>query len=453
MKEHSKAGFEKGSKDTLRESEVVTSRKEKETNLMSTDRGDDLDTCVETDIGTDLGTDFVNVFFQKKQALKEKQKIKEKESRAPVTPHLQPFSLVNDSEDDFTVVTALQSVAETPKELNAAKSNAAVNVAQRTRNKVPNLLTSEDEDTSGDFNVFTKPRQRKKSKLEEEEDKFNEEFEVKSSRKADNEPTSRTAHSFFEEVDARFKSSVKESTDFQEQNQQLVKACPECGEVNKVYVTWCVECGGVLSEVKPVPFIPKKSHTPREVTRPVASDIPKSAAQESFQVKLENSFNGPSQSSLKKKQIFNVFRNSEDQESTDNGNVRDSDNFEYEPMESSMRSLPDPLKRALSLDLRTSTDSSAVASSNASGALAAQGATSNKKSAIKRPGVHNELFKMSERMDFVYNEAVSPKKSFPHALQKELSLELSADSDSTTVNRMNKAGKHLSFKPKFLDNR
>ena len=417
---------------------------------------DDLETCVETETGTDLGTDFVNVFFQKKQELKEKQEMKEKEIRKSLVSHA--FPVVNDSDDDFTVVTALKSSRtklEEPVPIQVKLSGKFVEHEKSdgpSHNRINKLIeqsTSDDDDSGGEFNVFRKSRQ--KSRAEAEEDIFNEEFEVKKSLDVDVEAeiTSRGAKSFFEEIDAKYKSSTKESTSFQDQTQQMVKACPECGEVNKVYVTWCVECGGVLSEVKPVPFMPKKSHTPREVAekvnRPNPSAIPSTAAQESFKIKLENSFNGPNH--LKKRQMSNG-RSSEDQESTGTGNIRESDDFEYEQMESPVRTLPETLKRVLSLDLRTSTDSSAVASSSASGVLSVQGAAGGKTpESIKntkksgRKGVHNELVRMSEKIDFVYNEAESPKKSYPHGLQKELSLELSVDSDSTTMNRINDAGK------------
>ena len=419
---------------------------------------DDLDTCVETEIGTDLGTDFVNVFFQKKQELKKKQNIKEKERRKSVLSHT--FPAVNDSDDDFTVVTALKSgrnKAEEPNQVLTEQEQS--NGPKHNRvNKLMGQSMSDDEDSGVEFNVFRKSRQRMKSKAEEEDDIFNEEFEVRNSLGVEEEAedTSRGAKSFFEEIDAKYRSSTKESTKFQEHTQQMVKACPECGEVNKVYVTWCVECGGVLSEVKPVPFMPKKSHTPREVaekvTRPDPNTIPSTAAQESFKIRLENSFNGPKHSGMKNK--VSNGRSSEDQESTGTGNIRESDDFEYEQMESPVRSLPGPLKQALSLDLRTSTDSSAVASSSASGVPGVQGAAggktpesikSSKRSGRKRSGVHNELVRMSEKIDFVYNEAESPKKSFPHALQRELSLELSMDSDSTTVNRINEAGTFLHY--------
>ena len=423
---------------------------------------DDLETCVETEIGTDLGTDFVNVFFQKTQQLKEKQKIKAEEIRKSVASHA--FPIVNDSEDDFTVVSALKSsyaqldlhhpVQKPPNQSDRfyePPESRRKHAGKTTR--MVRLSTSDDEDSTSDFNVFRKSRKSRqsKTKVQEEEEMFNKEFEVAKSLNVEETRSSVSdAKNFFDEVDTKYKSSTKESTQHQERPQQMVKACPECGEVNKVYVTWCVECGGVLSEVKPVPFMPKKSHTPREavdkVVKPDSNTMESSAAQEIFKIKLENSFNEPRRSISKSRPMDC----SGDREINGTANIRDSDNFEYEQIESPVRSLPDPLKRVLSLDLRTSTDSSAVASSGTSGVPLLQGAVADKsadsfkkpkKSNRSKPGVHNELVRMSENIDFVYNEAESPKKSFPHALQRELSLELSLDSDSSALHRINAAGK------------
>ena len=426
---------------------------------------DDVETCVETEIGTDFGTDFVNVFFKKNQELKEKQKIKEDEIRKSVANHA--FPVINDSEDDFTVVSALKSCHGKSKYNDSVQLDRSNIVDEPAKphcskeaklSKLVGLSTTDDEDSCVYFNVFRKSRQRNKSSAEEEEDTFNKEFEVTKSvdLKEEKRSTVSGAKHFFNEVDAKYKSSTKEP--YQEYPQQMVKACPECGEVNKVYVTWCVECGGVLSEVKPVPFMPKKCHTPREVAdriaKPDPSSLSNSVAQESFKIKLENSFNGPRRVAVKSRQADNGVRISGDQESNGNGNIRDSDNFEYEQMESPVRSLPGPLKRALSLDLRASTDSSAVASSTTSGVPAAQGVAgrktpdtskNRKKSGRNTPGVHNELVRMSENIDFMYNEAESPKKSFPHALQQELSIELSLDSDSSTFHRNNTAGELLFY--------
>ncbi len=400
----------------LLDPEAPASRTKENSRIVEQDLNNDLDTCVETDLGTDLGTDFVNVFFQKKRDLKSKQETQEQEILKSVANYAFPVATGMDSEDDFTLVSALKPVHRAPEK---PKEKDHLNVRKGGYGK-------------------TSPG------LDEETD-FNEEFEVNKSSPGGGfeSSTSRTAQTFFEEVDTKFRSSVKESDDFQEKRsqQQMVKACPECGEVNKVYVTWCVECGGVLSEVKPVPFMPRKSHTPREVNRPDPSSVRNTAAQESFKIKLESSFNNEP---FKDKQVSNGLRGSEDQSS----GVRDSDNFEYEPMQSPVRSLPGALQRALSLDLRTSTDSSAVASSGATGAVSgAPGAAvgrasplSTRKSSRKKPGTHNDLARLSENMDFVYNEAESPKKSYPHALQKELLLELSADSDSTAVNNVIQAG-------------
>ena len=332
---------------------------------------DDVETCVETEIGTDLGTDFVNAFFKKNQELKEKQKIKEDEIRKSIANHA--FPVINDSEDDFTVVSALKSSHGKLRYNDSVQLDRCGIVGKPAKpygskdakqNKLVGLSTTDDEDSSADFSVFRKSRQRNKSKAEEEEDTFNKEFEVTKSIdfKDENRSTVSGAKHFFDEVDAKYKSSTKEP--YQEHPQQMVKACPECGEVNKVYVTWCVECGGVLSEVKPVPFMPKKSHTPREVAermaKPDPSSLSSSVAQESFKIKLEKSFNSPRRGTVRNRQADNGVRISGDQESNGTGNIRDSDNFEYEQMESPVRSLPDPLKRALSLDLQASTDSSAV---------------------------------------------------------------------------------------------
>ena len=424
---------------------------------------DDMETCVETEIGTDLGTDFVNTFFKKNQELKEKQKLKEDAIRKSIANHA--FPVINDSEDDFTVVSALKSSRGKSQYNDTVQFHRPDIVGKPAKsygpkdaklNRLVGLSTTDDEDSSADFNVFRKSRQRNKSKAEEEEDTFNKEFEVTKSidLKDENKNTVSGEKHFFGEVDAKYKSSTKEP--YQEHPQQMVKACPECGEVNKVYVTWCVECGGVLSEVKPVPFLPKKSHTLREVAermvKPDLSSLSSSVAQESFKIKLENSFNKPRRGTIKNRKADNGVRISGEQESNGTGNIRDSDNFEYEQMESPVRSLPDPLKRALSLDLQASTDSSAVSWSTTSGIPAAQGAVerktldsskNRKKSGRDRPGVHKELVRMSENIDFMYNEAESPKKSFPHALQQELSLELSLDSDSSTFHRINAAGELL----------
>ena len=470
---------------------------------------DDLDTCVETDIGTDLGTDFVNVFFQKKQELnKRREQLKskgetaknqsdtpknknkkpsgnkeapqnkdkistdrkqEKEIRKSVVSHI--FG-VDDSDDDLTQVSALNP--------GVSKDKIEFSPLQKDKVQKKVVLSDSEEDDNGtdvnaNFNVFVaNKKERQKSQSEIEEDLFNQEFENsqnrrnqnfqpqvstskenEAERKDSNNASLSNARSFFEEVDAKYRTS--HSGVLQDETPQaMVKACPECGEVNKVYVTWCIECGAVLSDVKPVPFLPKKSHTPRDITEKLTAKSThiSTEAEKSFKNKLEDSLNEQHFRTAKKQPIINGVKTSEDQASSATGNVNESDNFEYEMIQSPVRTMSEPLKSALSLDLRTSTDSSCVASSTNSGLLAPQGINKSgqiggayiakkSSSARKKAGQHSELARMSEKLDFVYNEMESPKKSMSHALQKELSLQLSVDSsmESNLVEKLAAAGK------------
>ena len=248
-----------------------------------------------------------------------------------------------------------------------------------------------------------------------------------------------------------------DSADNEDKNQAsgVAKICPECCKSNKKYVTWCIECGCVLigveatslnpedetakSEANPEgkhviiknkegdhlrPSAPAGPWSHKEQARPLkpqhsadpvfhGQDLNSSTAGRHFQSRLEQAWKNEQRdvSPVVDSQDSAALCQSSDCVSENDrllyndGNPRDS--------------LPPLMRAELSLNLRSSADSSM--------------------SSVRRPGVNNgkphkgvqaSCPDLGDDIEFEYSDEPW-RKSLPNALQAELSLDLRVSTDST----------------------
>ena len=187
----------------------------------------------------------------------------------------------------------------------------------------------------------------------------------------------------------------------------MVTVCPECVALNKTDSKYCADCGYLLIHVAPTSRKPKKSETPRKsqsscknsflLSRSVKEDLNRERLEQKYSVlnrRIQHIQNDESQSHLS------------------------SENFEYSPVQSPAKHLPESLKAQLSINIRDSVQSS-LAPSEVNSARDAD--DSDLKSARRSAKLLAEL---SENITFEYERSVSPVKNLPGTLQAELSLDL-----------------------------
>lgn len=214
----------------------------------------------------------------------------------------------------------------------------------------------------------------------------------------------------------------------------VAKICPDCSKPNKKYVTWCIECGCVLIGVEVTPLKgdnnkaeedqreePHKAEDnktrgplrPQQCEEPVfrTLDLHSSDAGRQFQSRLEQAWKTEEKKAM-------VSQESGPNQSSDY--VSDNERLVYNDVTNPRKSLPNHMRAELSLNLRSSADSSLPSTSSAA----------QRQPNKPRRTVEASCPDLGDDMEFEYNEEVS-RKSLPNALKVELSLDLRSSVNST----------------------
>ena len=210
------------------------------------------------------------------------------------------------------------------------------------------------------------------------------------------------------------KDSGGESSGSHQLSSTIAKICPDCAKINQ-NVTWCDDCGTVLARVDPVVVGPRMGVFARENVmgnklKPSENKtLPKRASPPEIR-------KGNISPTLRKSWASSVLSSKPDSEQ-----VIESDRLLYNESPNPRDSLPNHIKRELSLNLRCSVDSSAASSQCENSGV------EDKPKKRKSKVVHGD---MAEDIQFEYRKD-KPCQSLPNALQAELSLDLRASHESS----------------------